>query len=538
LPTAVLLLLLALFLWQCGGNEKLAGPQSSHAPATDNNPPSGNGNANDHPAQNNNAVEGSINAVSAAAGQDLPTGIPRPSFGYDLDTSRDGTIFVDNTHPDCNNAVGTAATPLCDLFRGGRSVTYNAGDVVLVRGGPCRISGNLEVRMTGEARLPVIIRGVGARRILFDGEGSRVDFTWDDAFGVIENIDFYHKTRHAVAGHHMVWRNIGVRNPIDAFINFNPVVNVRGHDVLIHQSEIGNNRRESDKDSHGIQAGAGSYNVWILDNEIYNNNGDAFQGCHECFDAPPHHIYLSRNTIHDDRENAVDLKTIHDVIVSENVMYGYGSSTTSSGDAMVVGSTGFDAATNMGPRRIWMLNNEFRQSTRALRIEGSEDVWVPGNIMTDVGQGVQIDNKPHRRIVVAANTIVGAGSGITGWGCQPSALWIVNNIIDVIDGRHVGLADCGSEVVQLENNLFRHIAGRFEIRVDGTNYRDLQDLETAGFGRDNLLGVDNSRGVDAGASLEVVFERFRAAYGMSIAFDRAGASRPAGGGQDIGAFER
>ena len=85
---------------------------------------------------------------SAAAGapvatQQMPVGIPRPSFGHDVDPDRAATIFVDNTNDACDNESGTFEAPLCDLFRGGTSVTYAAGDVVHVFGGPYAISGDL-----------------------------------------------------------------------------------------------------------------------------------------------------------------------------------------------------------------------------------------------------------------------------------------------------------------------------------------------------------------------------------------------------------
>jgi hypothetical protein len=346
-----------------------------------------------------------------------------------------------------------------------------------------------------------------------------------------------------------VFRSIGVTNPPEARIDFNPVVNLRGHDLVITESEIGNNRRNDDTDSHGIQAGEGSYNLWILDNEIYNNNGDAFQGCHECFGEPPHHVYIGRNVMHDDRENAVDLKTIHDVVVSENVMYGYGSSSTSAGDAMVVGSNGFDDALNQGPRRVWIIDNEFSRSGRGLRIEGSEDVWIVGNVMTDVGQALQIDDKAHRVIVVFGNTLSGADIGVRAYGCQPSSLEITNNIIANVSGRFIDLADCPASKLDIRNNLFFNPDDSFSVRRDGTQYTDLAGLVALAQALDNVRAdprfepggftlAEVSPAIVAGASPASLYAQFEATWGASIAVDRAGTTRPLGNGADIGAFER
>lgn len=177
------------------------------------------------------------------------------------------------------------------------------------------------------------------------------------------------------------------------------MVNVNGSHILIQDSAIYDNRRNSDVDSHGIQAGSGSSYLWIVDNELYNNHGDAFQGCHQCFDSPPHHVYIGRNVMHEDRENAIDLKTIHDVVVSSNRMYGYASSSSSSGDVIVVGSNGYDASIGQGPRRVWIVNNELSNSATGIRVEGAEDVWIMGNVFRDLARGIQIDNKRYRDLV-------------------------------------------------------------------------------------------------------------------------------------------
>lgn len=477
-------------------------------------------------------------------GDGLPVGIPEPSFGWGLDLGVTATVVVDDTDPACDDAgPGTAAAPWCDLFRGGRTATFAAGDAVELRGGPYTVAGDYTLALNGTASAPVLV--VGAVR--FDAEGGRADFAYEGSYGVVAGIDFFHGTRHRIAGDHLVLRDVQVHNPPGATIDFNPVVSVTGHDVLIHDSAIYDNRRSSDTDSHGIQASEGSHHVWILDSELYNNNGDAFQGCHHCFGAPPHHIYIGRNTLHEDRENAVDLKTIHDVVVSENTMYGYRASATSSGDAMVIGSNGFDDATNMGPRRVWVLHNDIRDSTTGIRVEGSEDVWLVGNLMTDVGVGVQIDDKVHRDITVAANTLVGvtSGDGISVYGCAPVALRVVNNIIADVSERHLDLGGCGAPALSLEHNLLYAAAG-VAVRVDGGTHSDVVGLNGEAFATGNVSGdpvltggvpAAGSPAVDAGTSLEAVYSAFEAGIGPSIRWDRAGTARPVGV-EDIGAYER
>ena len=39
---------------------------------------------------------------------------------------------------------------------------------------------------------------------------------------MLENIGFYNKTHHTIDGDFIAFRNIGVTNPVEARINFNP----------------------------------------------------------------------------------------------------------------------------------------------------------------------------------------------------------------------------------------------------------------------------------------------------------------------------
>ena len=478
----------------------------------------------------------------------MPAGIPMPSFGYLYETDLDATIYVDNTNPGCSNDGGSADTPLCDLFAGSNSTTFDAGDVVSILGGPYIIGNDKTLAFNGTEDNPVIVRAAGDTKVRFDAQGDRADFTYEGQFGIIEGIDFFHGTSHRVASqaHHLVFRSIEVHNPEGAFIDFNPVFNVSGHDILVYESMIYDNRRNNDTDSHGIQAGSGSSYVWILDNEMYNNNGDAFQGCHNCFDSPPHHVFIGRNVMHEDRENGVDLKTIHDVVVSENLMYGYTSSETSNGDAMVIGSNGYDESTGQGPRRVWVLNNEFRDSATGIRIEGVEDVWVLGNVFTSLRQGLQVDNKQYQNIVITSNTMDNVEAGIYSWNnsCSADSVTIANNLISNVSGRHLELPDCDN--LTLANNLFWEA---MSVRIGNQTFDSAVALDAEAYAsndldanpefmNDSLVPGATSPALDGGAAIEALLAELEDAYGGDAHCDLAGQPRPAGASADIGAYEQ
>jgi len=57
--------------------------------------------------------------------------------------------------------------------------------------------------------------------------------------------------------------------------------------------------------------------------------------------------------MHEDVENAVDIKNSSDVIISQNVMYGYGNAPESDGTALVINNW-----SDYPKERIWILFNE------------------------------------------------------------------------------------------------------------------------------------------------------------------------------------
>jgi hypothetical protein len=230
-------------------------------------------------------------------------------------------------------------------------------------------------------------------------------------------------------------------------------------------------------------------------------------------------------------------------------MYGYGTSETSSGDAMVIGSNGFDDALNQGPRRVWVVNNEIRDSLRAIRIEGSEDVRLVGNVMTDVTDALQIDDKPQREIVFWGNTVAGAETGVRAYGCQPDSIELVNNIFTQVAARFIDLNACDASLPRVANNLFFNSDGSFSARIGGTNRMALADLEASPRAESNLEANPvfepdgwrpsaGSPAVDSGASPGALYEHFESTWGASIAVDPAGTTRPTDAAADIGAYER
>jgi hypothetical protein len=96
-----------------------------------------------------------------------------------------------------------------------------------------------------------------------------------------------------------------------------------GHDLVLMNSEIDHHQGN---DRHGVFVSSTSKEIWVLSNHIHHNGGDGIQFCHGCVADPPDGVYIARNRFHSDRENGVDLKYSKNVIISENVLWGYRAS--------------------------------------------------------------------------------------------------------------------------------------------------------------------------------------------------------------------
>ena len=218
------------------------------------------------------------------------------------------------------------------------------------------------------------------------GPDEHHDLRIEGAYLIIEKLEFYDGANLRIwpGSHHVAVRDSEIHNPEDRWVSTGSALSVGEtcHDVVAYRNHIHHNRRlktppDVPEDLHGVTIGAAAERVWVLGNHIHHNSGDAFQAAHRAIPAP-RFVYVGGNVFHHDRENGVDLKSIQDVIVSQNVMYGYEDSATSSGDAVVVGSNGLDPAALYGPRRSWILFNEIYGSLTGIRVEGAQTVGSSG----------------------------------------------------------------------------------------------------------------------------------------------------------------
>ena len=421
-----------------------------------------------------------------------PIGVPRPPFGIEESVTDDEfTHWVDNTAAGCSDSGdGTPSTPRCSLPR-----NLASGSIVQVRGGPYEAR-NFRTVVAGTAESPVFVRGPSAGLVAVTGDDG-VEF--GGTYGILENVDAERLSiKGASTNDHLAMRHSYIHdNPGTGAMVF---TGSNAHFIVFYNNEIARNGViPSDRDHHGVSLGGGSSDVWIVDNHIHHNSGDAIQFCHGCIGDGngPARVYIGRNLMHDDEENALDFKEfIGPVIVSENEIYGYVSAVNSNGDAIRINDEGDQG-------EIWVLNNEIYNSEIGINPRGSAaTVYIIGNIVHDISRL----------------------SGI-----RRGADFVINNTVYDVGG--IGIA---ADVAV--NNIVWNATPSFSAE---TCMNNLSDDSSCGSTGDPMLQVDSanhltglaasSPAINAGTE-HAAYGEFQARYGLSI--------RTNVGTIDIGALEQ
>ncbi len=476
-----------------------------------------------------------VTALPAAA-QNWPVGIPAAPFGVN-EAGGTATFFVDNTNAaatDAGNPNGTAARPR-------RTVppALPAGAIVEVRGGPYTIEA--QWNGAGTQSSPVIVRGIGDP--VFSGAGV----IFSGSYFILDGI-VLQGMQIGVSGSYIAIRNSIVRN-------YNPgrhstTIAPHGSYLVFYRNQIYNNGDSSgtaEADVHGIKPSSGDSYIWIVGNEIHHNGGDSVQiGDATTAEPWPHHIYVGGNTMHEDRENAVDIKQARDIIVSSNTIYGYKPSNSSNGEATVV---------HNGPQRVWFINNVVRNSHTGMVCTGADQYYVIGNVITDIihvaggtydagslygSQAILVYGSTNAYAV--ANTIWNVDAGISNATGSTKMEFVDNIIGNVLQAsHHIAVSNSvAANASVMSNNL---LTGTVRIRWGSGATSSLGDCRNCKTGDPQFvnaplrdLRISSTSPAVNGGIAHAVYATFQSLYGETISKDLGGMSRP-NGGWDIGAYE-
>lgn len=512
---------------------------------------------------------------------ELPVGIPIPDWGSVNPIERqsparpeswpnkevDNYYYVDMSHSnatDSNNTFGYPARPRITIPEG----DLQAGAYVEIHNGPYTGGGRVSINSLGTIIAPVWIKGNSVNKALIRGETI---ITGSHAY--IENL-FFDTSRktlsirclNGLCPHHMVVRNIEFSGPGIAD-GYTSVLSVSGDEVkganniILYNNHIhgfGDTAVDApENDYHGIHVGANANHTWVLNNHIHNNGGDSIQIGAAQYSNPldprrPTHVYVGKNNFHNDGENAVDIKGADHIVVSGNTMHGYGQSSSSAGEAIII---------HNDPTDVLLINNIIYSATFGVVVTGADGAWIIGNKIYNIhaldyaswkptsfySSGTAIHFRSTKNSGAVNNTIYDFDNGIqlaTGTGYTVS-----NNILAYrfrSDGSDISADYKVLESSTLENNILYHPEEE-RIRRSGNqvvNIKEYQEYydgcEQCSNGKPlfidyqnlNFKLQNNSPAIDKGTILQSV-----ANITELYKVDLSGEDRFQGESIDIGAFE-
>ncbi|WP_163997315.1 right-handed parallel beta-helix repeat-containing protein [Pyxidicoccus caerfyrddinensis] len=197
-------------------------------------------------------------------------------------------------------------------------------------------------------------------------------------------------------------------------------------------------RNTGNKDSHGVVVQPTSHDITVRNNDIHDNSGDSVQclGPEGFSSLPPADgLVVENNHFYANRENAVDIKTCHNVVIRNNRMHQFRPTSTAKGDVVVV---------HYSARNVTVEDNEIYDSAKGISVGGNHEGPVPTGIVVrrnrvhDIstvgggeGTGIRLENSSGT--VVVNNTISRVSTALIighGTGGPTQAPAVQNNIVD------------------------------------------------------------------------------------------------------------
>ncbi|QWX85020.1 T9SS type A sorting domain-containing protein [Cellulophaga sp. HaHaR_3_176] len=504
------------------------------------------------------------------------TGIPMPEFGifetyrmYDNVANRNTeliysqnaeggyyTHYIDNTAPnatDSSNKYGTEAKPrvsmpsASDIPEGSvveyHGITYTRGHTVL--------------KLTGTEQMPIFIRGASVDNHV---EIASSAFYLNSEYVIMENLKLSVTVRSYddKKAHHVAIRNFEAKSlSAVSYDDGTSADNVVFYGNYINRDQFDPADGDFEEaDGMGVSINGRSDSVWIIDNIITRAGGDAVGNGHAA-NYTAKNYFVGRNIMYTCGENAVDIKEVDKVIVSENVMFNYKGWSSGSDGAAVVMHYG----PNVSPKNVWVVNNEiFDCSSTGIQVGGDQvyDVYLIGNLIHDIHNESNTAKGyiswSSQKVYMINNTFYNVDNGINSSISNPNAaLFATNNIISNVSegGYHMSIG--GSTHMSnsiFENNLYYQPDGVATLNWGSNSYTVPEFIANTGKGAGSIEGnplfvnpeaIDfslqsNSPAIDAGIE-HSTYQLYENLYGMSIKNDANGVAKPNGDAWDIGAYE-
>lgn len=496
-----------------------------------------------------------------------PIGIPCPPFGtsevhtmytgqmyaygtgtaaYKSTANGPYTHYIDANSGSCTNSsnnYGTVATPRCAM----PSATFvTAGAVIEVHA--VSTTGQISQIYVGTVAAPIFVRGANT---MTKGTFMTSSFLVRGQYVIYEYLDFVTGGPDirsvAESVHHVVLRHsylhtgahTGVTGVSQTFITSQVLI----WDNQIYTDNFDPNGGEfPENDVVGVGMAKNTEDVWVVDNDIRGQSGDAVGAGHAA-NYTAKRWYIGRNLMHGTGENGIDLKEVDGVVVSQNTIYHFaGLSSGSTGTAVVV-----HYGPNVSAKHVWFLFNDISDAVdQGIQVGGAQlfETYFIGNIIHDIhnagSTAVAFVTFQSCRINLVSNVWYNNDNVINASGSAACGhLIFKNNIVSVAAGYYINnLTDSGYEAaIEFTKNLF-YPTGPL---TDGTCAGCLTSnplFTNPGAGNFTLQAM--SPAIDAGDAtiMTTLADEFFAYFGVNVYTDFAGVTRPVGAGWDLGVYDR
>ncbi|MBN2589415.1 MAG: DUF5123 domain-containing protein [Sedimentisphaerales bacterium] len=441
-----------------------------------------------------------VNHVNADETWKPPIGIPVPPFGinetyrmYDSEPNRSslltyyesssGGYYTSYVDP-CNSAATNSGNTY-----GTESKPRKTIPSTLPAGSVCEVHHVLKalnkyqsnITSQGTETYPVFIRGINnpVSEDTSPTTGHRHTIQFFGSYLVFEGFRIYNGSlttyNNSTEKTHIVIRGNDVAY-IDSSSGGNGItINGNSSYTVIYNNNIHNNGNipiNSSYDVHGIKVwnnqsgGIVPRYTWIINNQIYQNDGDGVQLGETYTGTGPEYTYIGYNIMYGDRQYGVTLKESNHTIISQNTVYGYKEEDRIIGinpNPRPLGTNADTAGLYLGNNNAynsWTLFNDIYDCTWGMKLdnEGSDcNAYVVGNIVHDISDSGFFTYSPqcHPYTYFVFNTFYNVNKGFYMHHPFGGTHQFYNNIFSGCATKWIDLADENTIAnVIAKNNIF------------------------------------------------------------------------------------